>query len=473
MTRATTHFEQFGVDQNTIRRVLDKSLARGGDFGEIYLEHTVTHWLGVEDGAVDRATTEVELGAGIRVLDGDATGYAYCEDLTEQALTAAATTAAAIADSTPRSRTAPPLPVETRDHYPAETPWSLVGIERKLPLVERVDRVARNRDQRIVKVSVSLADQEQHVLVANSEGLRAGDTRPMTTMYARCVAQHRGRTESGYEIASRRDDLRFYTDEELDRIARAAADHTVVLFEAVPAPVGEIPVVLGPAYGGIMLHEAMGHGFEADFNRKGISIYTGRIGDRIAPRGVTIVDDATLPHRRGSLNIDDEGTPGQRTVLVEDGVLRSYMHDRISAAHYGVPGTGNGRRESFRHPPIPRMRNTYMEPGILSPDEIIASIDKGLYAEDFSNGQVMIGAGDFTFYLTRGRLIEHGKLTAVVKDANLIGNGPRVLEHVQMVGDDLAFEASGGTCGKDGQGVPVCDGTPTLRVGAISVGGST
>jgi len=285
-----------------------------------------------------------------------------------------------------------------------------------------------------------------------------------------CVAEQKGRTETSGQSGSARDGLACLSEAAVDRVAREAAEHTGLLFDAGPPPVGELPVVLAPGIPGILLHEAIGHGMEADFNRKGISIYAGRIGQRIAPADVTIIDSGE-GRMRGSLNIDDEGSPAERTVLVERGVLRSYLHDRISSRHYKVRGTGSGRRQSFRFPPVPRMRNTYMLAGKRSRDEIIASVDRGLYAELFSNGQVFIGAGDFTFYLKHGRLIEKGKLTRVVKDANLIGNGPKVLEQVAMVGDDLVQHSGAGYCGKDGQRVPVGFGLPTIKVGGISIGG--
>ena len=293
----------------------------------------------------------------------------------------------------------------------------------------------------------------------------------MGAMRVRCTAEQDGRTETAGESAAGRAGLDYFGPDTVRRVAREAARRTVALFDAAEAPVGELPVVLAPGITGILLHEAIGHGMEADFNRKGTSIYAGRIGERIAPKGVTIIDDGTNPVMRGSINIDDEGAHTERTVLVEDGILRSYMHDRISASHYGLPTTGSGRRQSFRFPPNPRMRNTFMLNGPRAPEEVIASVDRGLYAEIFSNGQVNIGAGDFTFYLTHGRLIEKGKLTRVVKDANLIGSGPKVLEQVDMVADDLAFYNGAGYCGKDGQRVPVGFGLPTIRAGAISVGG--
>ncbi len=466
-----TYFDQFGVNTGMIRRTLEKGLSRGGDFSEVYLQHKIEHWVGMEDNEINRAYSTVDLGAGIRVLKGDATGFAYCEDLTEEALLAAAETAAAVADSKATAEAQSLAAVKVESRYSVDVPWTDVGIDKKLPIIERANQKARARDKRVIKVTVFLSDTTSRILVANSEGLLVEDDQPMALLFANCVAHDKGKTEIGYEIDSSRDGLSFFTYQLIDRLAHNAADHTVVLFDAVEAPVGELPVVLAPGISGILLHEAMGHGFEADFNRKGISIYAGRIGKKVAADTVTILDDGTNGRLRGSINIDDEGTPGQRTVLVENGVLRSYLHDRISANHYKVKSTGSGRRQSFRYPPVPRMRNTYMTSGTSNPEEIIKSVKKGLYAEKFSNGQVNIGAGDFTFFLKHGRLIEDGKLTRVVKDANLIGSGPKVLENVMMVGDDMAFESGGGTCGKDGQGVPVGFGLPTVKCGAISIGG--
>jgi TldD protein len=295
----------------------------------------------------------------------------------------------------------------------------------------------------------------------------------MGTFAVTCVGRAGGRTETAVRYLSGREEFSWFTPERVVAIGRESAERTARLFEAVPAPAGEMPVVLAAGTSGILLHEAIGHGMEADFNRKGTSVYSGRIGQRIASPEVTILDDGTMGRLRGSLNIDDEGAPAQRTLLVENGILCSYMHDRISAQSYRVAPTGSGRRESFRFPPVPRMRNTYMLAGPRDPNEIIASVERGLYAEEFSNGQVDIGGGDFTFYLRSGRLIENGKLTAVVKDANLIGNGPKVLERIDLVGNDFAMYEGGGSCGKDGQSVPVSYGLPTVRVSAISVGGRT
>jgi TldD protein len=349
--------------------------------------------------------------------------------------------------------------------------WSDLGLETRLPLLERADQAARARDASVAKVSAWFEDETSRILIANSEGLLVEDDQPMAVLAVSVVAQKNGRTETGGWSRSVRDSLGAFTPAFVEGVATRAVDTTVVLFEAGPAPVGELPVVLGPGTPGILLHEAMGHGMEADFNRKGASIFSDRIGQRVAPAGVTIVDDGTNVRLRGSIAIDDEGTPTERTVLVDDGILRSYLHDRLSAAHYRLPSTGNGRRQSFRFPPLPRMRNTYLLNGTRDPNEIIASVERGLYAEDFSNGQVHIGGGDFTFFLKRGRMIEKGRLTHVVKDVNLIGNGPKVLTTLDLVGNDLELVSSGGYCGKDGQRVPVGFGLPTVRAGNISIGG--
>lgn len=464
-------FDRFGVTTAILRRTLDRALAGGGDFAEIYLEHTLSRTLGMEDGTVNRAGASVALGAGIRVLKGDATGYAYTEDLSGRALLSAAATAAAVADGPAGAKSAPLAMTRYESRYAVAVPWSAVGVDRKVPLVRAADAAARAQDPRIAKVTVSFTDATSMILVANSAGLLTEDYRPMGTFSVNCVARTGGRSETAVRYVSGREEISWFTPERITAVGSEAAAQAVRLFEAVPAPAGEMPVVLAAGTSGILLHEAIGHGMEADFNRKGTSVYSGRIGQRIASPEVTILDDGTMGRLRGTLNIDDEGTPVQRTVLVENGILRSYMHDRISAAFYGVAPTGSGRRESFRFPPVPRMRNTYMPAGQRDPGEIVASVERGLFAEEFSNGQVDIGGGDFTFYLRSGRLIEHGKLTAVVKDANLIGNGPKVLERIDLVGSDFAMYAGGGACGKDGQSVPVGYGLPTVRVSAITVGG--
>jgi TldD protein len=467
-----TYFDQFGLGRELIEKTLRRALGRGGDFAEVFCQHKISHWLGMEDGQVDRAYTQVRLGAGIRVLKGDATGFAYCEDLTEEALLRTAAAAATVADGTPIARPRSLVAVPHVSQYQVKLPWSEVGVERKLPIVQRAEKLARSRDGRIVKVTVFLEDDVSRILVATSEGRLVEDDQPMTTLRVSCTGRSQGVTETSGQSVASMDDLSFYTDEVIRKCAHEAADYTTLLFGAGSPPVGNVPVVLAPGVTGILLHEAIGHGMEADFNRKGTSIYAGRIGKRVAPKDVTVLDDGTAPRRfRGSINVDDEGQAAARTVLVEGGILRSYMHDRISARHYGLKSTGSGRRQDYRYPPNPRMRNTFMLPGPSSPEEIIRSVKHGLYAEMFTNGQVMIGAGDFTFYLKHGRLIENGKLGPVVKDANLIGNGPRVLEQVDMVGSDLRMHSGAGYCGKDGQMVPVGFGLPTVRAHGMSVGG--
>jgi TldD protein len=357
------------------------------------------------------------------------------------------------------------------DRYPLVRPWSEVRPEEKLPLVAGLNERAFSADPRVKKVNVFLRDEDGAVLLADSSGRVVEDRQPMTLLFLSVLAEEKGRREqSGYNVAGRAG-FEFYTPERLDRVVREAVDRTSVLFEAVAAPAGEMPVVLAAGSSGILLHEAIGHGMEADFNRKGVSIYADKIGKPIARPFVNIVDDAANPGARGAINVDDEGNAAGTTHLVENGVLATYLHDSISARHYGVAPTGNGRRESYRYPPLPRMRSTYMLPGPHRTEEIIQSVKKGIYCVNFSNGQVNIGAGDFTFYVKNGWLIEDGKLTRPVKDVNIIGNGPKALEQVDMVSDDLAIDEGGWTCGKDGQSVPVSQGMPTCRVSALTVGG--
>ncbi len=469
----TTYFDRFGVSESTLRRVLEKALSRGGDFADIYVEHNVSRWTGMQDGQVDRAYGNVDLGAGIRVLKGDATGFAYCEDLSEGALLSAAGTAAAVADSSPQAQPRPLAAVRIKDYYPVEVPWTEIGIDRVLPIIERADRNVRAKDDRIVRATLYVGDEDAHILLANSEGRLVEDARPMVTMFITCVAMDDGKIESASESISGRADIEYLRDQNVDELVNEVARQTLSGFEAVEAPSGDMPVVLAGGIAAVLLHEAIGHGMEADYNRRGISIYADRIGERIACDDVTIIDDGTIPELRGSLNVDDEGVPTQRTLLVENGILRSYMHDRLSAQHYKVAPTGSGRRQSFRYPPVPRMRNTYMISGPHDPQEIIASVKKGIYARVIGNGEVNTGAGDFSFYVHQGQLIEDGKLTGIIKDVNLTGNGPKVLEAIDLVGNNMTMKTGGGSCGKDGQYVPVGFGMPTVRAGAISVGGRT
>lgn len=466
------YFARFGVTERMIAEALGAALSRGGEHADVFFQHRVGSDLGLEDGAVNRAYASVELGVGVRVVKGDQTGYGYTEDLSLPALLECARTAAAIADGP--SRPGPErfhVGADLPDRYPLVRPWDEVRPDEKLPLVAALNERAFAADPRVKKVSVFLRDESGAVLVADSSGRIVEDLQPMTLLYLSILAEEGGRREqNGYNVAGRAG-FEFYTPERLDRVVREAVARTAILFEAGAPPAGELPVVLAAGSSGILLHEAIGHGMEADFNRKGVSIYADKIGKPVARPFVNIVDDAANPGARGAINVDDEGNAAGTTHLVENGVLATYLHDAISARHYGVDPTGNGRRESYRHPPLPRMRSTYMLPGPHKKDEIIRSVKKGLYCVNFSNGQVNIGAGDFTFYVKNGWLIEDGKLTKPVKDVNIIGNGPKALEQVDMVSDDLAIDEGGWTCGKDGQSVPVSQGLPTVRVAKMTVGG--
>jgi len=464
-------FAHFGIDEAIVGQVMTRALSRGGEFADLFFQHAVGTWIGLEDGAVNRAYGQVDLGVGIRVVVGDQTGYAFTEDLAIEAMLRAADTAAGIAAAAAGSAPEAYIAGEVADHYAIELPWASVGADRKIPLLDRLNERCFALDERIQKVSVFYQDEDSHILVVTSDGTWFADYQPMTRMTVSCTAEQGGERQSnGANIAARRG-VDYYDQARLDDLAKRSVDRTVLLFDAVRPPAGEFPVVLAAGSSGILLHEAIGHGMEADFNRKGISIFAEKIGKKVAEPFVSIVDNGTNPHLRGSINIDDEGNPVQETLLVEDGFLRSYLHDRISARHYGLEPTGNGRRQSFRHPPQPRMRNTYMLPGPHTRDEIIAAVDRGILAETFTNGQVQIGAGDFTFYIKTGYLIEGGKITTPIKDVNIIGKGPEVLRRITMVGDDLLLDDAGWTCGKGGQSVPVGLGLPTTLVSGINVGG--
>jgi TldD protein len=463
--------ERFQVTEAMIREVMAEALSRGGDYCDLYFQHVIGHSIGLEDKEVNRAFGDIAYGVGIRVLKGDQTGYSFTEEITPQAMKLAARTAAAVAEGPAGSA---PASLEMRPHpefASVEIPWESVEIGSKMPVLQEInDRVFR-LDPAVIKCRIRFLDETAHVLIATSEGRMVTDTRPMTGVNVSCTAERNGRREeNGFGVFGRRG-LELFGPENRERIAAEAVRRTIALFEAEKPSAGEMEVVLAPGSSGILLHEAIGHGMEADFNRKRISIFADLIGKPVAESFVSIVDDGTLHGARGSLNVDDEGNDTQKTFLVENGILKSYMHDRISARHYGVAPTGNGRRESFRFAPQPRMRCTYMPNGPHDRDEIIRSVKKGLYAESFTNGEVYIGAGDFTFYVKSGSLIEDGRLTRPVKDVNIIGNGPRVLRDIVMVGNDLRLDEGGWTCGKNGQRVPNSLGLPTVKVSKITVGG--
>ena len=469
-----SYFRAFGVDEGLFRAAFSAALSRGGDWADLYFEHSVSQSISLKDHRVDSAYTGISLGVGVRVVSGDQQGYAYTEDLSREAVVRAASSAALIAESASAVEQYSTQGFEVCTHperYPIKQEWMDVDVAQKIPLLNQLDDRVMSADERLTKVNVGMGHVTSAVLIVESTGEVHFDRLPMTRMSLSCTAEEGDQRESnGYNIAGR-EGFEFISEDRLDKLCDEAVKRTLFLLDAEQAPAGSMPVVLGAGASGILLHEAIGHGMEADFNRKGISVYSDRLNTRIAPQGVHIVDDGTRTHDRGAINIDDEGVEGQRTVLVEDGILKSYMHDRVSAQHYGVAPTGNGRRESFRHAPVPRMRSTYMCAGDHDPEEIIRSVKRGVYAETFTNGQVMIGAGDFTFYIKTGYLIEDGKLTQPIKDTNIIGNGPEVLERTDMVGSDFKYDEGGWVCGKDGQSVPVSLGMPTVRVSEMTVGG--
>ena len=465
------YFEQLGVSPELMRRVMDAALSRGGDDCDLYFQHSAATSVSMSDHKVNMIGTHVDLGMGVRVVVGDQVGYAYSEDLDPEALCAAARAAAEIARGTPgktaaflRMRPVPNL-------YPELLPWGEVGVDARVKLLQDWEARAFAKDARIRRVEGSLSDGARRVLIARPDGRLFEDTRPMASASLRCTAVDGELRESaGHNLAGRAG-FELFAPEAVERLIDQAVSRTVFLLTAGKPPAGEMPVVLAAGPSAILLHEAIGHGMEADFNRKRTSIYADKMGLRIANEHVTVVDDGTLPGTRGAVNVDDEGNLSQRTVLVENGVLRSYLHDEISARHYGVAPTGSGRRQDFRSAPLPRMRATVMEPGPHAPEEIIRSVEKGIYCVSFANGQVNIGGGDFSFYMRHGYLIEGGKLTRPIKDVNIIGNGPEALANMDMIGDDLVLDDGGWTCGKDGQSVPVSQGMPTVRVKSLSVGG--
>ncbi len=472
-TEIPGYFEtEFDITDNLCRNILAKALSKGGDFADLYFEHTISNWVILEDGKVNRAYSDIALGVGIRTVKGDQVGYGFTQELTEKSMTAAASTAATIADANAKKVAGKFVQPALENYYRLEKLLTSVPLESKLPLVQSVNDKCFKLSSLVVKVNAGFHDQQKRILIVTSDGIKAEDLIPRNYLYASVVAEKGGRRErAGWNLGGRWN-FSYYTPGIVDEVAKTAVDRSVILFDAVQPPAGEIPVVLGPGLTGILLHEAIGHGMEADFNRKKTSTYCNMLGKKVAEPFVTIIDDGTVPNLTGSLNIDDEGTPSQKTILVENGILSSYMHDKISALYYNVEPTGNGRRESYQHYIQPRMRNTYMLAGESTPEDVIRSVDKGIFVQDVSNGQVKIGEGDFAFYVSQGRMIENGKLTAPIKDINIMGNGPKMLRNVTMVANDLQmYKGGGGACGKGGQSVPVGFGLPTTLVKSLTVGG--
>ncbi len=463
-----------GLDEGGLERAFGTLLGPGVDFGDLYFQHARRESWTVEDGIVKDGAHSIEQGVGVRAISGEKTGFAYSDEIDADALIGAAKSARAIArdGAAHGARTL----VRSGGHalYAAEDPIDALDNAAKVEALRALDKLLRAADPRVQQVMVSLSGGVDTVLVARSDGVLAADVRPLVRLNVQVIVEQHGRRESGYAGGGGR-----YSYAELlaggkpEAWAREALRQALVNLEAIAAPAGVMPVVLGSGWPGVLLHEAVGHGLEGDFNRKGTSTYAGRIGQRVAAPGVPIVDDGTLAGRRGSLNVDDEGTPTRCTPLIEDGVLVGYMQDTLNARLMGAAPTGNGRRESFAHLPMPRMTNTYMLAGTHDPEEMIRSVKKGLYAVNFGGGQVDITSGKYVFSATEAYLIEDGRITAPVKGATLIGNGPETMQRVKMVGHDLALDEGVGVCGKDGQSVPVGVGQPSLLIEQITVGGTS
>ncbi len=462
----------FEIDARIAERLLAAALSRGGDYADLFFEYEVGGSYSFDEGFLKAAGRAVTMGLGVRVMKGDATGYAYVEELTEEAMLHAAKTAAQIADGG-----GAPAPVglkrrEPASRYPIETLSLDIPGADKRALLERADEVARAEDDRIIRVDASFYENIREVLIATSDGKMVYDRQPLIRFGVRAIAEDGGKRQSGSSGGGGRIGLEYFEDTSPEWHAKEAVRQAIAMLDAREAPAGELPVVLAPGDSGILLHEAVGHGLEADFNRKGTSNYTGKLGEEVASKVCTVVDDARLMSSRGSINVDDEGNTPEEAVLIENGILRGYMQDQHSAKFFDVGPTGNGRRESFKSHPMPRMTNTLLLAGESDPEEILKTVKYGVYARKFGGGQVDISNGDFVFSLTEGYLIEDGKLTAPLKGVNLIGNGPDVMRKVEMLGNDMQTSDGIWTCGKDGQSVPVGVGCPTVKIGAVTVGGT-
>jgi TldD protein len=466
---------RFGMTEAAFERVLGTALERKADYADLYFQYHSAESLALEESMVNHTAKSVTQGVGVRVCAEDRTGYAYSDEVTIDRMRIAAEAARAIADE--RSQ-APAVhvgtPVPRHALYEVETTPLEIPVEKRARLLQEIDQAARAYDPRVKNVMASIAAERKVVMIVTSEGRIAADVQPLCRLNVTVIADDgKGNRQSGTYGGGGRVEYQFFLEgDKWRQYAHEAARQAIVNLDAVDAPAGEMVVVLGPGWPGILLHEAVGHGLEGDFNRKAVSAFSGRIGQKVASELCTVVDDGTIPLRRGSLNVDDEGTPTSRTVLIEKGILRGYLQDRMNARLMKMKPTGNGRRESFAHTPMPRMTNTFMLAGESTPEEIIKSVPRGLYAVSFGGGQVDITNGKFVFSASEAYLIEDGKVTRPVKGATLIGNGPDVLTRVSMVGNDLALDAGIGTCGKDGQSVPVGVGLPTIRIDGITVGGT-
>lgn len=461
------------LPKESIERLLSTALRKGGDFAEVYAQRSSNMSISLDERKIRSGQVRISQGVGIRVISGEKTGYAYCDDFATENLLQAACVAAQVADG---AGTEEPVRVSRQDvpsFYRSLLDPSEVSVKTKAMLLKRANKAAYAFDHRIKQVQGALVFDDTEIMVANSEGLWVYDRQPLLRMTIFCLAKQGKESRGGFEGAGGRLGMEFFEQVSPEDIAREAARIAIVQLDSVPAPAGTMPVVIHGGWGGVLLHEAVGHGLEADAVRKKTSVYADRIGDKVSSPLCTLVDDGTIPCMRGTISIDDEGTPGQRTVLIENGVLKAYMTDRLNAGLLGLPLTGNGRRDNYQSIPIPRMTNFFLEAGQYDPEEVIKSVKRGIFVRNFSGGQVDTTSGNFVFTVTEGYLIEGGRVTSPIRDATLIGNGPEVLNKIEMVGSDLRFDRGTGTCGKAGQHVPVGLGMPTVKVSEITVGGTS
>lgn len=466
------YLELFGVTQEDLKKLIIIALDEGGDYADLYFEHSIANELSLRDKEVNAVGSHIDYGVGIRVLSGDQTGYAYSEITTMPKMVEAAKTAAKIATGNKAKITIPQniTLLEGNSFYPISKGWDETLVTDKIPYLQKLNDIAFSLDNRVTKVSARISDSLTKVLFFNSLGETYTDIRPMVSVICSCVMEHNGKLENGSASRSFRMGFELLDDKLIEELAKEAIAKTSFLFEAKQPKGGEMAVVMGSGSSGILLHEAVGHAFEADFNRKQTSIFSDMMGKQVCDKSINIIDDGTIVANRGAVNYDDEGVPGQKTYLVKDGILNSYLHDRISATYYNTAPTGNGRRESFRYMPIPRMRATYMDGGNATEEEIISSVKYGIFADNFTNGQVQIGAGDFTFFVKSGYLIENGRLTQPIKDINIIGNGPEALKEITAVANNNKIDNSTWTCGKE-QYCAVSCGMPSVLVNRLTVGG--
>lgn len=464
----------FGLDESHLARALAEIRTHKVDDADLYFQYTRSEGWSLEEGIVKTGSFSIDQGVGVRAVSGEKTAFAYSDDISEASLLDAARTVRSIsaAAQAGKARVAPKNVAAGRSLYPGVDPIASLDSTAKVALLEKLEQRARAKDPRVAQVMAGLASEYDVVLVARADGTLAADVRPLVRLSVTVIAEQNGRREMGSAGGGGRFGLAYFDDEQMGKYVDEAVNAALVNLESRPAPAGEMTVVLGSGWPGILLHEAIGHGLEGDFNRKGSSAFSGRIGQRVAAKGVTVLDDGTIADRRGSLNVDDEGHASQRNVLIEDGILKGYIQDSLNARLMGVAPTGNGRRESYAHIPMPRMTNTYMLGGDKDPQEIIASIKKGLYASNFGGGQVDITSGKFVFSASEAYWVENGKIQYPVKGATIIGSGPESLKKVTMIGNDMRLDSGVGTCGKEGQSVPVGVGQPTLRIEGLTVGGT-